>query len=126
MEVWYYGLADANGLESFQEDIDPMAAAVFFSPEEQKKVKNYQFAMALRAQANQQRHAVVFRALVEDKDGDAIDALVKSGKVVEGLIMLKEKAKSVLFATHGTTLSAAKKNWKLIPNSDLDPYNGID
>lgn len=126
MEIWYYGLADANGLESFQEDIDPMAAEVFFSPEEVKKVKNYQFAMALRAQANQQRHAVVFRALVEDKDGDAIDALVKAGKVVEGLIMLKEKAKSVLFATHGTTLAATKKNWKLIPNSDLDPYNGID
>jgi len=126
MDIWYYGLADANGIESFQEDIDPMAAEVFFDKDERKKVQNYQFAMVLRAQANQQRHAVVFRALVPDTDGDAIDALVKKGEVEKALIMLKEKAKSVLFATHGTTLSAAKKNWKIIPNPDLDPFNGRD
>lgn len=126
MDIWYYGLADANGIESFQEDIDPMAAEVFFDKDERKKVQNYQFAMALRAQANQQRHAVVYKALVEDKDGDAIDALVKAGEVAEALVMLKEKSKSVLFATHGTTLAAAKKNWRLIPNPDLDPYNGKD
>jgi hypothetical protein len=126
MDIWYYGLADANGIESFQEDIDPMAAEVFFDKDERKKVQNYQFAMALRAQANQQRHAVVYKALVEDKDGDAIDALVKAGEVAEALVMLKEKSKSVLFATHGTTLAASKKNWRLIPNPDLDPYNGKD
>lgn len=126
MEIWYYGLADANGLESFQEETSPMVLSVFFDPKEEKRIQGLQFAMALRAQANQQRHAVVYRVLLEDKDGDAIDALVKSGKVVEALIMLKNKAKSVLFSTHGTTLLAAKKNWRLIPNSDLDPYNGIN
>lgn len=123
MDIWYYGLADAHGLESFQEDIDPMSAEVFLDKDELKKIKTQQFAMCLRAQANQQRHAVVYRVLLDDKIGDEVDAILKTGKSTEALLMVKEHAKDLLFAVHGTTLSAAKKNWKLIPNSDLDPYH---
>jgi hypothetical protein len=28
-----------------------------------------------------------------------------------------------MLGTYGTTKAAAEKNWKMIPNADLDPYH---
>ena len=123
MNIWYYGVADANGIESFHEDYDPMVADAFIDDKELKSNKAHKFSLALRAVANAQRHAVAYRVLLDAKLGDEINQMLKDGKAIEGLKMLKNNAQDLLFAVQGTTLKAAKKNWALIPNTDLDPYN---
>jgi hypothetical protein len=123
MKQWYYGLADCHGVESFVFDLDDMSAEMFTDEGEKKTKNSQQFAMCLRAQANQQRHAVVYRAELEDQYADQIEALIKEGKYTDALTMIKENAHEVQVGTYGTTKKAAEKNWKMIPNPDLDPYH---
>lgn len=122
MDIWFYGLADANGIESFVEDLDIMASDVFLSDEDKKSKNSQQFAMCLRAQANQQRHAVVYRVLLDTEDSDAVESLIKDSKFADALTLVKEKAKEVQLGTYGTTKRAAEKNWNMIPNPSLDPH----
>lgn len=123
MDIWFYGLADSNGIESFVEDLDTMASDVFLSDEDKKAKNSQQFAMCLRAQANQQRHAVVYRVLLDTEDSDVVESLIKDSKFADALTLVKEKAKEVQLGTYGTTKRAAEKNWNMIPNPNLDPYN---
>lgn len=123
MDIWFYGLADANGVESFIEDLDVMASEVFQSDKEKKAKNSQQFAMCLRAQANQQKHSVVFRVLMNTEDSDQVETLMKESSFVEALQMIKDKAKEVQLGTYGTTKSAAAKNWGMISNPALDPGN---
>ena len=122
MDIWFYGLADANGIESFVEDLDIMASDVFLSDEDKKAKNSQQFAMCLRAQANQQRHAVVYRVLLDTEDSDVVESLIKDSKFTDALTLVKEKAKEVQLGTYGTTKRAAEKNWNMIPNPSLDPH----
>ena len=78
--------------------------------------------MCLRAQANQQRHAVVYRVLLDTEDSDVVESLIKDSKFTDALTLVKEKAKEVQLGTYGTTKRAAEKNWNMIPNPSLDPH----
>lgn len=126
MQQWYYGIADAHGIESFVPDLGDQIMDLFMSKEDNKARTSQQFAMCLRAQANQQRHSVVYRALVEDEDSNVIEKLIAESKYVDALIRLKSCAKDVLMGTYGTTVRAAEKNWSMIPNPSLDPYHQDD
>jgi hypothetical protein len=108
----FYGIADAHGIESFKpQQFDSEVEQFNADPKELS-------IMALRANANRHRHAVVYQAEVESHTAKEILDLLKAGDYVEALVKLKEEATSIsLMRSPG-----AEKSWKLIPNSDLDPY----
>jgi hypothetical protein len=120
---WFYGLADCHGIESFVHDLDDTSAALFFEEKDKKEKNSKQFAMCLRAQANQQRHAVVYRAAIPQSQIEVIEAFIKAGDYITALNEVKSSAKEIMLGTYGTTKAAAEKNWKMIPNADLDPYH---
>lgn len=120
---WFYGLADCHGVESFVHDIDDMSKEIFMTQEDDKVVRSQQFAMCLRAQANAQRHAVVYRASIPQSKIAGIESLIKDGKYIEALNAIKEDASEIMLGTYGTTKAAAEKNWRMIPNPDLDPHH---
>ena len=126
MSQWYYGLADCHGIESFVHDLENEMMDLFLTGDDKKAKTNQQFAMCLRAQANAQRHAVVYRAKLPDAVATEIEDLLKKSKYVEALELLKDNAEEVMIGTYGTTKKAAEKNWKMIPNPDLDPYHTDD
>ena len=109
----YYGIADAHGLESF----NPVA---WNSDVERFEVDTRELSMmVLRANANRQRHAVVYQADLSVPACKEITALMKEGKTDEALLKLKEDAKRINLAKS----PGAEKSWGLIPNPDLDPYS---
>jgi len=120
---WFYGLADCHGVESFVHDIDEGLTALFFSDSEKREKNSNQFAMCLRAQANQQRHAVVYRASIPQSKIEVIEAFIKGGDYEGALLEIKSCSSEIMLGTYGTTKAAAEKNWKMIPNPDLDPYH---
>ncbi len=126
MSQWYYGLADCHGIESFVHDLENEMMDLFLPVDDKKAKTSQQFAMCLRAQANAQRHAVVYRAKLPDAVATEIEDLLKKSKYVEALELLKDNAEEVMIGTYGTTKKAAEKNWKMIPNPDLDPYHTDD
>jgi hypothetical protein len=76
--------------------------------------------MALTVNANRQRHSVLYMVDLNIEDVREIKNLIDEGDAEEALIVLKEKAKSInIMQSPG-----AEKSWKLIPNTDLDPFNG--
>lgn len=91
--------------------------------EDDKVIRSQQFAMCLRAQANAQRHAVVYRAAIPQLKIADIEAMIKDGKYIEALNQIKLDASEIMLGTYGTTKAAAEKNWKMIPNPDLDPHH---
>lgn len=120
---WFYGLADCHGVESFVHDVDDMSKEIFMTVEDDKVTRSQQFAMCLRAQANAQRHAVVYRASILHSKVADIEALIKDGKYMDALNSIKENAAEIMLGTYGTTKAAAEKNWRMIPNPDLDPHH---
>lgn len=119
---WFYGLADCHGVESFVHDIDDALADLFYNDGDKKEKNSSQFAMCLRAQANQQRHAVVYRAAIPQSRVEGIESLIKGGDYEGALKEIKDCSTEIMLGTYGTTKAAAEKNWKMIPNLDLDPY----
>jgi hypothetical protein len=108
----FYGIADAHGIESFKPQQFDSEVEQFNSDPKDLSI------MALRANANRHRHAVVYQAEVESHTAKEILDLLKAGDYVEALVKLKEEATSIsLMRSPG-----AEKSWNLIPNSDLDPY----
>ena len=120
---WFYGLADCHGVESFVHDIDDASKDIFMTQEDDKTIRSQQFAMCLRAQANAQRHAVVYRAAIPQNKIADIEALIKDSKYEDALNSIKENAAEIMLGTYGTTKAAAEKNWRMIPNADLDPHH---
>lgn len=123
MSQWYYGLADCHGIESFVHDLENEMMDLFMDSGDKKVKTSQQFAMCLRAQANQQRHAVVYRAKLSNDAAEHIEDLLKKSEYEGALEYLKDNAEEVMVGTYGTTKRAAEKNWKMIPNPDLDPYH---
>jgi len=128
----FFGIADAHGLESFIEDYDNMVKDLFLTDDgdagNRKLTNSTQFAMAMRVMYNQQRHAVVYRVQIPDPEATEIEKMMDKGEYLEALETIKElqdmgKLGKVELGTYGTTLRAAEKNWKMIPNPDLDPYH---
>jgi len=123
MNLWYYGLADCHGLESFVHDVDDSMTDLFFTKQESKSKSSDQYAMCLRARENQQRHAVVYRVLLPEEIVKMIEQDLKDGNYQKALQEVKENTVKVQVGTFMTTKAAAEKNWRMIPNPDLDPYH---
>jgi hypothetical protein len=109
----FYGIADAHGIESFRPvtynvetgdlQIDPRELGM----------------MNLRANANRQRHAVVYQVDIGVDTAKGVLAMIEAGEFKEALVKLKEEAKSISLARS----PGAEKSWGLIPNPDLDPFS---
>jgi hypothetical protein len=123
MENWYYGLADCHGVESFVLTADDLIYDIFVDAASKSESKSNQFAMCMRAQANQQRHAVVYMVRLKNEDAEEIEETIKAGDYMKALMQIKANALETRLGTYATNLSAAKKNWDMIPNPDLDPYH---
>jgi hypothetical protein len=111
----YYGIADAHGLESFlPARIDLDVGGFNIDPRELAM-------MVLRAQANAQRHAVVYQVNIAVQDARDIQKALDAGEFTEALLELKSRAKEVKLA-RSSGLNA-EKAWHKIPNPDLDPFH---
>jgi hypothetical protein len=95
----YTGLADANGIESF----DPIADT---------NVDN----LAIRADCNRQRHAVAYGVRLNDVSVEYIRGFLSDGRPEKALEYLKEHA------INGEVLLSHKVSWDLIPNPSLDHW----
>jgi hypothetical protein len=110
----YYGIASANGIESFLPIIYRGESEGFSADPRELSL------MALTVNANRQRHSVLYMVDVAREDANEIQELISDGEAEEALTLLKERAKSInIMSSPG-----AEKSWNLIPNTDLDPFNG--
>lgn len=104
--VVYFGIADCHGLESFV----PEAEA--------KEGKVNLFHLFIRAQANRQRHAVMYRAELPKAEAEVIHKLLyQKGEFVTALQTLK--AAGIIFLPSEI---GWQKSWGMIPDSRLDPW----
>ncbi len=122
---WCYGLADCHGVESFVHDYHNEFTDMFIEDEGKSAEENKSqiFAMSIRAHANQQRHAVVYRVSLVREDMEYIEELISAGEYIRALREIKLRAKELMLSTFGSSKTAAEKNWRMIPNPDLDPYH---
>jgi len=98
------GIADAHGLESFL----PVA-----------EHKDQLTFLSIRASANRHRHAVLYKATVDEEAEQAVNAEIEKGDFIKALKVLKEKAQEVGVTGGGNV----EKSWKMIPNPKLDPWS---
>jgi hypothetical protein len=112
----YIGIADCHGLESFT------PARQYNAEEEAFTMNNKAVAfMTMRANANRQRHAVVFKVKVNTEVADEIFELIDQGEYTEALTYLKDNADEVALVK--SSMGNAEKSWNMIPNPDLDPFH---
>jgi len=111
----FQGLADCHGLGSFVPAKKFNFELMAFEPNDH--VTNM---LSLRARYNAQRFPVVYRVDLEVEDAQEIDSMMAKGEYKEALIYLKARAKHISLARIGGM--NAEKLWKMIPNSDLDPF----
>jgi len=104
----YFGIADAHGIESFIKG-DPT------DPEHSMNA----MMLDLRAGANRQRHAVVYIVDLSKSTAQDVEDLLEEKDYEGALVRLKMSVESLQL----TNLIGAEKSWRLIPNSDLDPYS---
>ena len=130
---WWVGIADCHGIESFVEEPDMSEADEYEQlsdagfddfMELAKKIRkgwSQQVSlMKLRASANAQRYAVVYRIKLRKSDSDEIETMLADGEYVDALTYLKQVALEVQLARNGG--ANLEKAWRLIPNPDLDPF----
>ena len=113
----YVGIADAHGLESFISLPERMLEAELAGENGQRSVNGTIGVLSLRAQANRQRHAVIFRVEVDEAEASVIKSLLDAGKGRKALIKLKKCARKVEVGKD------MQRSWAMIPNDDLDPYS---
>ena len=129
MDLIYYGLASANGIESFIQDrsVNTMTKLgtrfgdMLFGEENKDMDKNTRqmiYNMTLTAQANPHRLNVVYRAEVDQETADVIENLRHSDPVA-ALKYLKSEAKEIALASG---VPMAKSFWDKIPNKKLDAF----
>ena len=115
----YWGIASAQGLESFI--YEPSTGHSGFDEMFlDKKTEDLQKAKEGAYQAvywNRHRHSVLYEVEMDLAAGKEIQKLADEDPV-EALIMLKEKAKKIYIAK----MSGSEKSWNLIPDPNLDPY----
>lgn len=104
----YFGIADAHGIESFIKG-DPT------DPEHSMNA----MMLDLRAGANRQRHAVVYIVDISESTAQDVEDLLEEKDYEGALVRLKMSVTNLQL----TNLIGAEKSWRLIPNSDLDPYS---
>lgn len=130
MDLVYYGLASANGLESFFQDksVNTMTRLgtrfgdMLFGEEENKDMdkdmRRTINMMCRSASVNSQRRSLVYRARVDQDNADMIEAL-KGTDPELALNYLKSEAKEIALASG---VPMAKKFWDEIPNPKLDAF----
>ena len=112
----YIGIADAHGLESF------IPAREYNAEEERFTTNNKAIAfMSMRANANRQRHAVVYKANLDREAADEVYDLIERGEYAEALRCIK--ANAIEIGLIKSSMGNAEKSWNLIPNPDLDPFS---
>ena len=105
----YCGIADAHGLESFQECEGKGSAPMMIT---------------MRARANRQRHAMVYWVELEDEQIEQMNKAIEQAKKDSDwhtpLLLLKDPdfIETVAFE------DSMKNSWDMIPNDRLDPYWG--
>ena len=97
----YTGIADCHGIESFnlKEDMN-------------------QAILSIRANANDQRHAVVYEADMTDKFRDGVMRLLNSGNYEEALNVMRVTASELRVAGG----DRCAKMFLKLPNPELDPW----
>ena len=96
----FAGIADAHGIESFQP---------------RKKLDAQQVAFwNMRAQANRQRHALVYFAKLDKSTESKVKDLLDKEKWEEALATIKADSDNVIMTNH--------QSWQMIPNAQLDPW----
>jgi len=100
----YIGIADCHGIESMQ-------------PEKEAE----QYLLSIRAMANKQRHALVYRVTLTKPQHRRILNLLNKGAYKLALLLIKElrdngKLKNL------SVQKGCEKSFELIPNSKLDPW----
>ena len=97
----YTGIADCHGIESFN-----------------LKSSSNQAILSIRANSNDQRHAVVYEADMTDKFRDGVMRLLNTGNYTEALNLMRVTASELRVAggEHGA------KMFLKLPNPDLDPW----
>tara|TARA_B100000035_G_scaffold246565_1_gene215256 strand:- start:669 stop:1004 length:336 start_codon:yes stop_codon:yes gene_type:complete len=105
----YCGIADAHGIESFQETSEMGKAPVYFT---------------MRANLNRHRHAMVYWVVLPDEKAEEMNEAIKQaqedGDWHKPLHLLKDPEFVEIVAFE----DSMKKSWDLIPNDALDPYWG--
>ena len=105
----YCGIADAHGLESFQE-CEGMGSAPM--------------TLTMRASLNRQRHAMVYWVELDDEQveqmNEAIEQARRDNNWHAPLLLLKDPD----FIDTVAFEDSMKNSWDLIPNDRLDPYWG--
>ena len=97
------GIADCHGIESY---ID-----------EKRMTKPTLFILKLRAQANRQRFALVYKAEVSEELDAKVKKALANKKFETALRLIKKGAKVSL-----ENSPASKEHWKRIPNAKLDAF----
>jgi hypothetical protein len=126
--IIYFGMASANGLESFIQNTYTFGRSHRFSTmigkteeEHDNDEKNYKrmlHGMSMNAHANAHRRSVAWQAKLEPEVAEEIQALMDSGEYIDALLILKEKSIEVgLLKTPNSN-----KFWGQIPNPDLDAF----
>lgn len=95
------GIADCYGLESY------------FLAKDAKVIK-----LRIRAMANRQRHAVVYKAKIDSKADGAVGVLLEGKDYIGALKALKENAKDVELIMSD---AGSERSWGMIPDPKLDP-----
>ncbi len=98
----YTGIADCHGIESFN-----------------LKGDTNQAILQIRANANDQRHAVVYEADLSDFDREVILGLLKDEEFETALKYMSNESDELRVAGG----ERAVKMWKNIPNPELDPWS---
>jgi hypothetical protein len=114
----YVGLCDCYGLESFISLPERVLETELAGENGTKSTNELVNMLSLRAQANRQRHAVIFRVEVDDADAQAIKWLMDGERYAEALEKLKKCATQVEVGK----FPGMKKSWRLIPNPELDAW----
>lgn len=126
--VNYFGIASANGIESFIENTYTFGRTHRFSTmigksEEEHKSDEKEYnrmltGMSFNVQANAHRRSVAYQAKLDSEVANEIKGLMNSGDYIEALDVLKEKAIEIgLMKTPNS-----QKFWSQIPNPDLDAF----
>lgn len=96
-EVYYYGIADSEGIESFILDetyglADEVSEIMINGRDLAIKRNEVVGILSLRAMANPHRRAVVYSVKIDSIDAKEIQALLNLGSYIEALRLLKRKA----------------------------------
>ena len=104
IEKAFIGIADAHGIESFisEESADARRQMIF----------------SIRANANRQRHAVTYRAMLTEEGVAIVEKQIAKKDFIGALHALKLQAMEVKVES-----DLHVKSWHMIPNPDLDPFH---